>query len=173
MKKLLSLKEVAERLNVSVFTAQRLIRRGQIPAAKIGNQWRIEEDALELYIKTRASGIGDVTVSQLYFRPEVLYQFYNDLRYYVQEEGSRGRVGLKVDRRMFHAYKSTKYLLDKDKQQQSLDKPPPELFTELYFWKVKLKNGQTAIMVQPRDFYRIPESVQNKWLPYAIQNPQI
>ena len=46
MDEMLSIKEVAECLGVSVFTVRCLIQRGQLPDVKIGNQWRVEPDAL-------------------------------------------------------------------------------------------------------------------------------
>ena len=173
MAKMLTIKEVAERLDVSVFTVRRLIQRGQLPAAKIGNQWRVEQDALELYIKSRSGFVGDPTISKLYFRAEVLSQFFDNPRYYVQEEGSRGRLGLKQDWRAVQAYKSTKYLLDDEKKNKPVDPFEAGFLPQLYFWKVKLKNGNMAVMVQPKEFYRMQESEQKKWLPYAIENPAI
>lgn len=50
MARMMSLEEAAERLWVSYTTAYRLVRRGELPAAKIGKQWRIEPEALEAYI---------------------------------------------------------------------------------------------------------------------------
>lgn len=48
--KMISLEEAAERMGVSYTTAYRLVRRGELPAAKIGKQWRLEPEALEAYI---------------------------------------------------------------------------------------------------------------------------
>lgn len=50
MAKMMSLEEAAGRLGVSYTTAYRLVRRGELPAAKIGKQWRLEPEALEAYI---------------------------------------------------------------------------------------------------------------------------
>jgi excisionase family DNA binding protein len=48
----LALTEVAEVLNISVSQAYALVRRGDLPAIKIGGrgQWRVEASKLETYI---------------------------------------------------------------------------------------------------------------------------
>lgn len=48
----LSLSDVAEVLNISETQAYALVRRGDLPAIKIGGrgQWRVEDSALENYI---------------------------------------------------------------------------------------------------------------------------
>jgi excisionase family DNA binding protein len=48
----LALADVAEVLNISVAQAYALVRRGEIPAIKIGGrgQWRVEASELERYI---------------------------------------------------------------------------------------------------------------------------
>ncbi len=48
-----SLADVAEVLNISVKQTYALVRRGDLPAIKIGGrgQWRVEHTALESYIK--------------------------------------------------------------------------------------------------------------------------
>jgi excisionase family DNA binding protein len=49
----LPLADVAEILNISVAQVYALVRRGDLPAIKIGGrgQWRVESDALEGYIR--------------------------------------------------------------------------------------------------------------------------
>ena len=49
----LALADVAEVLNISVAQVYALVRRGELPAIKIGGrgQWRVEDSALEGYIK--------------------------------------------------------------------------------------------------------------------------
>lgn len=45
--------EVARRLSVTRLTVYRLLKRGDIPAFKVGDQWRIDEDDLTSYIKKK------------------------------------------------------------------------------------------------------------------------
>ncbi len=49
----LTLADVAEVLNTSSAQVYALVRRGELPAIKIGGrgQWRVEADQLEAYIK--------------------------------------------------------------------------------------------------------------------------
>jgi excisionase family DNA binding protein len=44
---LLSTREVAKRLKLCRVTVQRLMRRGEIPAVKVGRSWRVRRSALE------------------------------------------------------------------------------------------------------------------------------
>lgn len=55
MKKVYSVDEVAERLDVSVKTIRRYIYSGKIAASKIGGQWRINEKQLEDYVLSTSS----------------------------------------------------------------------------------------------------------------------
>lgn len=50
-KKLMSVAEAAERLNVHKMTVIRAIKAGKLPAAKVGRFWRIEPADLEAYIE--------------------------------------------------------------------------------------------------------------------------
>jgi len=45
-------KEVAEAMNVSTRTAQRLCEQGGLPAVKVGGQWRVRE-GWRGYLKTQ------------------------------------------------------------------------------------------------------------------------
>lgn len=49
--KLLTIKEVAERLAVSEPTIYRLINRGELPTVKIGRALRFDEADIEAYIR--------------------------------------------------------------------------------------------------------------------------
>ncbi|MBI2095335.1 MAG: helix-turn-helix domain-containing protein [Candidatus Omnitrophica bacterium] len=46
----LSIQEVAERFGVNITTVYRLVKRGKLPAFKIGNQWRFSESQLEEWV---------------------------------------------------------------------------------------------------------------------------
>lgn len=50
---LLTIKQVAGILQVSVKTVRRWIEVRELPAAKLGNQWRIRPLDLDLFIKDR------------------------------------------------------------------------------------------------------------------------
>ncbi len=51
--RLLTLPEAAELLHVSTRTLQRMIRRNDLPAFKVGGQWRLRESQLTQWIEGR------------------------------------------------------------------------------------------------------------------------
>ena len=176
MAKLLSIEEAAGYLNVSHWTIRRLIHKGELPASKVGGQWRIDDDALNLYLKKKASFTGDIAIHQLYFRNAVLDQYRKEPeKYYIQEAGFHGRLGLKREQYDLHTLKSVKWASDPkvQKEIEQLDNVAASLFAELKFWKVKLKSGDMAVMVDPKYFYKLPDAEQGKWKLYVILNPQI
>jgi excisionase family DNA binding protein len=48
---MLTLEDVAERLNVSVMTVRRMIDRGDLDAFKVGSQLRVKESDLDAYLE--------------------------------------------------------------------------------------------------------------------------
>ena len=51
--RLLTLPEAAELLHVSTRTLQRMIQRKDLPAFKVGGQWRVRESQLTRWIEGR------------------------------------------------------------------------------------------------------------------------
>lgn len=51
--RLLTLPEAAELLHISTRTLQRMIRRNELPAFKVGGQWRLRESQLSRWIEGR------------------------------------------------------------------------------------------------------------------------
>ena len=51
--RLLTLSEAAILLQVSTRTLQRMIRNGQLPAFKVGGQWRLRETQLRQWVENR------------------------------------------------------------------------------------------------------------------------
>jgi excisionase family DNA binding protein len=49
----LTVEQVAKRFGVNVTTVYRLVKRGKLPAFKIGNQWRFSEARLEEWAADR------------------------------------------------------------------------------------------------------------------------
>ena len=48
---MLTIDEVATYLKLHPLTVRRLARRGDIPAVKIGRQWRVKRDLLERWVE--------------------------------------------------------------------------------------------------------------------------
>jgi excisionase family DNA binding protein len=51
--RLLTLNEAAELLQVSTRTLQRMIHSGEMPALKVGGQWRVREAQLRQWVENR------------------------------------------------------------------------------------------------------------------------
>ncbi len=56
--RLLTPNEVAEALRVSSMTVYRLIKAGDLPAARIGKSFRIREEDVDAYLQSRFSDAG-------------------------------------------------------------------------------------------------------------------
>ena len=52
---LLTLEQVAEYLNVDKFTVYRLIAGRDLPAFKVGNQWRFKKQLIENWLKKNSN----------------------------------------------------------------------------------------------------------------------
>jgi excisionase family DNA binding protein len=57
--RLLTLFEAAELLQVSTRTLQRMIRSGELPAFKVGGQWRLRETLLRRWVEKKEGSIGE------------------------------------------------------------------------------------------------------------------
>jgi excisionase family DNA binding protein len=55
--RLLTLSEAANLLQVSTRTLQRMIRNGELPAFKVGGQWRVRETQLRQWVEIREGSI--------------------------------------------------------------------------------------------------------------------
>jgi excisionase family DNA binding protein len=60
MPDMLTISEVAKYLKLHELTVRRLAREGELPAFKVGRQWRIKRNLLETWIEER-SGKGSPT----------------------------------------------------------------------------------------------------------------
>lgn len=59
---LVKVSEVAARCQVDALTVRRWIDRGELPAYKIGREWRIDPGALEAFLEARRVGAQVDTV---------------------------------------------------------------------------------------------------------------
>ena len=55
MEQLLTPEAVAEKLAISVKTVKNLLRSGRLRGVKVGNLWRLQQDALQDYLKEQTS----------------------------------------------------------------------------------------------------------------------
>lgn len=59
MQNLLTVKEVAALLRVSAQTLYKMLEHGDIPAVKVGSQWRFDRDKIRAWIEERAADPSD------------------------------------------------------------------------------------------------------------------
>lgn len=57
---LLTAAEVAARLRVSAMTIYRLIHRGELPAVRVGRNYRVRVEDLQSYLDGQVVGAGDL-----------------------------------------------------------------------------------------------------------------
>jgi len=57
--RLLTLAEAAELLQVSTRTLQRMIRSRELPALKVGGQWRVRETLLKEWVEQREGFVSE------------------------------------------------------------------------------------------------------------------
>jgi excisionase family DNA binding protein len=55
MEALLTIEEVAAYLKVSKETVYKMAQRGEVPALKVGTQWRFERSAIEEWLRSRSN----------------------------------------------------------------------------------------------------------------------
>ena len=55
---LLTVREVAEAMRVSTMTVYRLIKSGELPAARISSSYRLREEDVDAFLESRFSDAG-------------------------------------------------------------------------------------------------------------------
>ncbi len=56
MTKLMTLKEIADYLRVTEKTVYRLLGQGEIPAVKVGHQWRFAKASIDEWLQRKSVG---------------------------------------------------------------------------------------------------------------------
>ena len=72
MSQIMTTKEVARYLNLNVITIGKYAAQGRIPAVRIGNRWRFDKDAIDIWTgcdQNRTGGDED-TLSSTFMRPK-------------------------------------------------------------------------------------------------------
>lgn len=65
MSQLLTAAEVAEDLRVSTMTVYRLIRRGELPAVRVGRNYRVRAADLEAYLADQVVDPSEISLADL------------------------------------------------------------------------------------------------------------
>lgn len=58
LENLLTLKEVAKLLRLSPQTLYKMLEQGEIPAVKIGSQWRFDREQLKSWLENHGADVG-------------------------------------------------------------------------------------------------------------------
>jgi excisionase family DNA binding protein len=53
MNRLMSIKELAEYLQLNKFTVYRMVQKGKIPCLKISKQWRFKKEEIDKWLETQ------------------------------------------------------------------------------------------------------------------------
>jgi len=175
MDNLLTIEQTAEILGVCTKTIRRLIHKLQLPALKVGRQWRIDFSSLQRYLRSHVSFTEYGKLPMLYFNPDVLNEYRRNAgainpKYYLQETEFHGRLGIRADLYHKQQVNATRWM---GRKATAKKKPKPDPFSELKFWKVTLRFGAEVIAVDLKAFYKLPNQEQNKWRTYQVTNPQI
>lgn len=54
--RIMTINELAKYLRLHTSTVYRMVRLGEIPASKIGNQWRFRKDVIDAWIANQENG---------------------------------------------------------------------------------------------------------------------
>jgi excisionase family DNA binding protein len=63
--RLLTANEVADQLRVSTMTIYRLIRRGELPAVRVGRNYRVRAGELDAYLRAQVVDPSTVDLDEL------------------------------------------------------------------------------------------------------------
>ena len=155
---LMTLKEICDYLKVTRYTVYRLIKDGQLPAIRVGGQWRFRSDEVQRYLVSKQSRYGTISVSQYYFfRTDVLDRYRKDsAKYYVQDEAYQGKVGSKED------YSSVQTLGRKNLP------AGVKVFVDLRYRKVVTQEKHAALAIHHKDYDQLPREEYDHWAKYLI-----
>ncbi|MBI4833274.1 MAG: helix-turn-helix domain-containing protein [Planctomycetes bacterium] len=160
---LLTVKETAEALQVSVFTVRRLIKKGDLPAARVAHQFRVRREDLEKYIARHLERFGNIAVKPFFYRIAVLERYRSDpMKFYLHDSAFSGKLGLKE-----HLYK-----FQNGARNTVYGEP---LFCELSYKKVHLKDGEEAELIDSsKDYRKIAAWAEEQihWHKHFIQRPE-
>ena len=160
------LNQVSSYLAASSKAILRLARSGQLPGIKVGHDWRFRRADLERFVRQRLYRARRGVNKPLFFRVSVLNPYRANQRdFYLHEEGFHGRLGLREGwyRQKLHPHSNP---LPSEGEGNERGE-----FCELPFWKVPVT--QEFIVLNPKDFRKLPRAVQDHWRDYLVQNQDI
>ena len=155
---LMTLKEVCNYLGVTRYTIYRLIKDGQLPASRVGGQWRFRRSEVEEYLSKKKFRYGLIGVDHWYFSLDVLNKYRQDTaKYYLNEQAYDGWVGSRKE--YYDSYK------DRDLR---TGKP----FVDIHYRKVAVRGGY-LIVLTPRQYEDLPSEEHRHWMNFLIHTKHL
>ncbi|MBI4833613.1 MAG: helix-turn-helix domain-containing protein [Planctomycetes bacterium] len=140
--RLMALDEALDYLQISRRTIFRLIKNHELPAVRIGKVLRFRLDDLERFVSERLTTKGMLATKPFIFRSPVLNKYKKSpLKYYVHDEAFCGKVG---------------------------NKEAKDKFAEVFYNKIRLADGEEAIVIQPAELKNIPPKELAHWYRFKI-----
>jgi len=162
-KRLWTLKEAIEYLNISRATIFRLMEHGELPFVKIGKNLRFRFNDLETFVTKRLVIQGLYGTKPLIFKKQVLDKYLNSSDvYYVHDEGFSGNLG---NRRAL--INRSIPLSAKTKLGRRIIR---ESFAEVFYNKVKIKGNKEVILISAREMEKIPSEERLHWYRFMLKN---
>lgn len=157
---LMTINEIVDYLQVKIRTIYNLIRKGELPAVKIGKEWRFYREDVEKYLKEKRIRYGIDSIGKEFFWLEALDKYKNDqypFKYYIYDEAFAGEVGERLD-----------WVDVKSSQSLQFEPPPGYKPFILPYRKVTLRDGRQVLALNPADYINLPTEEHSYWTKFLI-----
>ncbi|MFA9613920.1 MAG: helix-turn-helix domain-containing protein [Deltaproteobacteria bacterium] len=175
MKKMLTVKEVAELVRLNEATVYKLAKEGKIPAVRFEKQWRVREEALEVWLREQESsrlGLQSPQVRQISPSPSSLAEADDFLEKTVVRKSKRKKIintDSNVEFEMLTADINRKQMESRQLNIRvggELEFPPfpnGEIWGMLLEGLVSLELGPEQYHLEPGDSVHFSSSLKNRW----------
>ena len=175
MKKMLTVKEVAELVRLNEATVYKLAKEGKIPAVRFEKQWRVREEALEVWLREKESsrlGLQSPQVRQISPSPSSLAEADDFLEKTVVRKSKRKKLintDSNVEFEMLTADINRKQMESRQLNIRvggELEFPPfpnGEIWGMLLEGLISLELGPERYHLEPGDSVHFSSSLKNRW----------
>jgi len=175
MKKMLTVKEVAELVRLNEATVYKLAKEGKIPAVRFEKQWRVREEALEVWLREQESsrlGLQSPQVRQISPSPSSLAEADDFLEKTVVRKSKRKKIintDSNVEFEMLTADINRKQMESRQLNIRvggELEFPPfpnGEIWGMLLEGLISLELGPEQYHLEPGDSVHFSSSLKNRW----------
>jgi excisionase family DNA binding protein len=175
MKKMLTVKEVAELVRLNEATVYKLAKEGKIPAVRFEKQWRVREEALEVWLREQESsrlGLQSPQVRQISPSPSSIAEADYPLEKTVVRKSKRKKIintDSNVEFEMLTADINRKQMESRQLNIRvggELEFPPfpnGEIWGMLLEGLVSLELGPEQYHLEPGDSVHFSSSLKNRW----------